>query len=98
MISAWDITSRLISAAIESALKDKTSHLAEVPSELSEWSGRTEIRRMSEEQIKGDAEFYIDQYQELGLWDFLCTHVQIPKSLFKVVDQKRVENPSAYDW
>lgn len=88
LIKSWSVDKRIIAVAIEAALKENTFGYCEMPEKLSDWAGRTEIRRMSAGQVVEEMEYLISSYNKLGLWDFLLQTVPLTQSQRQQINAK----------
>jgi len=62
---------------IEQAILEETLDYADAPKELLriKWSGFQEIRKMKEKHLVSIFEFYNQQLEELGIWEFASAYV-----------------------
>ncbi|MBO8228868.1 hypothetical protein HA150_08140 [Prochlorococcus marinus XMU1414] len=60
---------------MEEAILRETIFRHQIPEELAEWDGRTEIRKMDPNELINIFDYYLDQLEELGKWEFACLYV-----------------------
>ena len=71
------LSSREEAYFLEQAILEETSAYEERPDDLSEinFGGISELRKMSQDELIDVYEFYRNQIDELGIWDFAATYV-----------------------
>lgn len=60
---------------IEEAILRETISKHEIPEELAGWDGRTEIRKMDPNALINIFDYYLNQLEELGKWEFAYLYV-----------------------
>ena len=98
LICAFLVKSRIIAVAIEAALKDMTFNLYEMPDLLSDWGGRTELRRISKKKIEESIEYLLEEYKSLQLWKFLYTHTVVTLQEKDEISKRIGETDPLYEW
>jgi len=78
---AWLRSSRHEAFFVEQALLVDTLKWAHIPDELSEWAGRTELRKMELDLLIEKCEFFNQKMDELGRWEFALEFLMLPPAL-----------------
>jgi len=61
---------------VQAVLQETRRH-HQRPEQLEEWTGQTEVRRMEPEPLIAVAEFYRQELDDLGMWEFAARYVPI---------------------
>ena len=76
-ISSWLFEERVDAYIVEQSIHPQTIASARVPDELAEWKGALEIRQLKKEESKDNAQFYVDEFYELGRWEFTLAYAPL---------------------
>lgn len=76
-ISSWLFETRIDAYIVEQAIHRYTFASARIPDELACWPGALELRELEYEEAKDTAQFIIDEFYEMGRWEFALFHAPI---------------------
>ena len=76
-ISSWLFEERVDAYIVEQSIHHQTISSARLPDEIAEWPGGLEIRQLGKEEAKEMAQFYIDEFYELGRWEFALAYAPL---------------------
>tara|TARA_Y100001954_G_scaffold107949_1_gene117331 strand:+ start:1820 stop:3349 length:1530 start_codon:yes stop_codon:yes gene_type:complete len=76
-ISSWLFEERVDAYIVEQSIHHQTITAAKIPDELTEWAGWLEVRQLEKDESKDIAQFYIDEFYELGRWEFALAYAPL---------------------
>ena len=88
-VCLWLMSKRLDAFLIEEAIFHQTAIFQEYPAALSKWTGYTEIRKCTKEDLTQLTQSLIDHFYDVGRWQFVLD--EIPLSLSQETKVKQLK-------
>jgi hypothetical protein len=87
-ICSWLFEERVDAYIVKQSIHRQTVSSAKLPEDLALWKGGLEIRQLDHREVEDIAQFYVDEFYELGRWEFALAYAPLTeRQKRKIIDK-----------